>query len=342
MAELEPDTDLIARLFPHDPDGIAIARQSIKHHHNKSRLVEARLPSEEFSVPSPPQVEDSHHKPASTEPSEESTDQDYTPCLELSFTHGAWTKHGVVFGTDPTKCDIVLPMKKGVSSRHCALTFEKNFQDCHHYRLVLRDLGSTTGTAVAYDGEGGERRTNFRWILSGHEGTNKIKSIVIYIGTLVEFRIVVAPHDITSQAYTQKVENFREGTARAEDSLLRLRLQTNPLTIMPTQAKTPHMGPIRLIREELGRGAFGTVSKIWDVSTGGVYAAKTVINDTTEQGTLVRNRRLREEMETLRSLRHVRTHHTLTCYDNVANSRDRIEWSATSIGTKTARSTTSF
>jgi hypothetical protein len=322
MAEPQPDMDLIARLFSHDPDGIAIARQTIVDHQNKSRLrlVKARLLSKKLSASSPPQVTGSHHKPASTQLFGKSINQDYTPCLELSFKHGARTKHGVVFGTDPSKCDIVLPMKKGISSRHCALTFEKNFQDCHHYRLVLRDLGSTTGTAVAYDGEGGERRTNFRWILGSHQITDKIKSIVIYIGTLAEFRIVVAPHDITSQAYTQKVENFLEGTARAEDSLLRLRLQTNPSTIMPNQAQTPHMGPIRLIREELGRGAFGAVRKIWDVSTGGVYAAKTVINDVTEQETLVRNRRLREEMKTLRSLRHVSTHHPLTCYDNVAHS----------------------
>ncbi|KAF2458744.1 hypothetical protein BDY21DRAFT_362952 [Lineolata rhizophorae] len=71
--------------------------------------------------------------------------------------------------------------RPGISFHHCALTFEEDFDDCRQYRPVLRDLGSTYGTAVTYDDNKRHRRRNFRWILGGHEVLNGIEQIVIEI-----------------------------------------------------------------------------------------------------------------------------------------------------------------
>jgi len=69
---------------------------------------------------------------------------------------------------------LLLPYSN-IDDRHCALTFEDDFDDVCLYRSVLKDLKSMNGTAVEYDDEGGELRRDFRWILGGHDVANKVE-----------------------------------------------------------------------------------------------------------------------------------------------------------------------
>jgi hypothetical protein len=257
------DTDLIACLCPF---GGGYALNVIDRIENRSRRVKPQL----FLPPPPPPIRTPHSRRdrAPTEPLGEGETPAYlySPCLQLTFSHGPQTDCGFVFGWDPD-CDIVLPQISGISFHHCALTFDK------HNRPILRDLGSLNGTAVTYDNEGKGFRSKFHWIIGGHNVPNEKNEIVIDLQEHLKFQIVVSHHDITSQLYIDNVSWFRQGTARAENLLGRLGLRSRPETERASGARTPGTGPI-LLRRKLGEGAFGVVTHIWDVSTGAEYALK--------------------------------------------------------------------
>ena len=49
---------------------------------------------------------------------------------------------GLVIGTDPTVCQLTLPMGyRGISRNHCKLTYDRTSR-----MFVLHDMGSTNGT----------------------------------------------------------------------------------------------------------------------------------------------------------------------------------------------------
>lgn len=105
----------------------------------------------------------------STDPPEEYEDdanKNTLPCIELRFSDPPRTSAGLVFGTDPTTSDVILPGLKGISRRHFALTYKIKFDDGRD-RLIVRDLGSTYGTIVKYDGKGDRLRSKFDWIIGG-------------------------------------------------------------------------------------------------------------------------------------------------------------------------------
>jgi len=49
--------------------------------------------------------------------------------------------NGIIIGTDPTVCQIVLPANTGVSRNHCKISFDINSN-----MFVIHDMGSTNGT----------------------------------------------------------------------------------------------------------------------------------------------------------------------------------------------------
>lgn len=87
----------------------------------------------------------------------------------------------------------------------------------------------------------------------------------------ISFQIVVARHDIASQAYIDKINRFRQGTATTEDLLGRLGLPRD--TKLHSKAPTPGTGAIYLKRK-LGEGGFGMVVHHWNVSDGSEFALK--------------------------------------------------------------------
>ncbi|KND93537.1 Serine/threonine-protein kinase RAD53 [Tolypocladium ophioglossoides CBS 100239] len=203
-----------------------------------------------------------------TEPPEESDVLAWhdLPCIELRFSDIPRSTHGRIFGRNPMS-DVVLPNIKSLSYHHFGLTFDDD------RRLIVKDWGSLAGTEVTYDGEGEGKRRGFCWIVGGNRVPHNKKNITITIDNTVQFRIVAAHHDVASQAYIDKVDRFRQGTATAEDLFGNLDLPQRPDTELPTGAHTPSSRAIHL-RMKLGEGSFGVVTHFWNVSNGAEYALK--------------------------------------------------------------------
>ncbi|KJZ70539.1 hypothetical protein HIM_10083 [Hirsutella minnesotensis 3608] len=256
------DTDLIAYLYAADISGVGYSSKAISM--NKSRLVPPQL-----TLPSPKTGCQSRGDRELTEPTEETQVPAYLyrECLQFRFSHGPQTEAGLVFGWDPNS-DIVLPHVSGVSFHHGALTFDAE------NRPIFKDLGSPSGTAISYDTEAKDQvRSNFAWILGGHQTPQAKKSIIIRLNKYLRFQIVVSRHEITSQTHIENVSRFRQGTADPEKLLDRLGLTSRPQTEPASGARTPGTGPVTL-KKRLGEGSFGIVTHCWDVSTCAEYALK--------------------------------------------------------------------
>ncbi|KAJ8113165.1 hypothetical protein ONZ43_g5215 [Nemania bipapillata] len=259
------DTDLIARIYAY-PDQYA------------DNAVSAITSTQQYIVPEQPsqkpeEVHQSRSSRASTEPPELPTGGwlGRFPYLELRFSRGPRTSTGIIFGNDDT-CDIVLPRAFGISRRHFALTYKNEFNN-GPYRLVLRDLGSTFGTAVLYNNKGSEVRRNFDWILDVFDVPNT-RPITLKLCDQLRFSIVVTKHNRKSPTYIENVERFRQGAATTEDLVDTLRLNSGPLTRRDTQADSPTSQPIIIPFRRLGEGGFGRVHRCWDVSTREEFACK--------------------------------------------------------------------
>lgn len=154
---------------------------------------------------------------------------------------------------------------------HFALTFDK--QKC----LIVKDLNTTVGIRVIYDGEKGQRGHGVSWSARGPRlAQNKVPVIKI-VGEL-QFKLVVPNHDVTSQTYLDNVAQFLQGTASVEDVFPDLKIIDRTQTELPTpgEALTPSEqipGPI-LWKRKIGQGNFGMVSYAWDVTSRAEYALK--------------------------------------------------------------------
>lgn len=253
------DTDLIARLYPFDDD-FFYASETIEL--NRSRYNPSGRPRPSLAAQS-----DSRRDRQSTQEPEDHGDKlDNKACLQLRFSHGSQTRHGMVLGLDPLS-DIVLLNVPGISFHHLAITFDQQ------NRLIVQDLGSSHGTEVTYENEGKGERSDFVWIVSGHRVPQQMRSIVIKLHKNFKFLMIVYHHEITSQHYIDNVHRFRQGTADAGLLVDRLVLRSRPQTEHASGAHTPGSGPIH-IRKKLGEGSFGVVTHCWNVSTGDEYALK--------------------------------------------------------------------
>lgn len=283
------DTDLIACLYPADDGGVENALDAIETYKETSLYVPPL-----FSRPKPQYGRCDRE---STEPLQQSDVPAYlhSPCLQLRFSHGPQTPHGFVFGWDP-KCDIVLPWMPGISYHHFALTFDEQ------YRPIVKDLRSLNGTQVTYDNQGHGLRSDFVWIVGGHDIPNETTSIVIHVNEDLKLQIVMSRYDKTSQLHIDNVNRFHQGTADAED-LHELNLRSRLQTERASGAQTPSTRPI-VLRKRLGKGGFGIVTHLWDVSTGNEYALKEPTKDA------IRNKEVdirawKREADVMRQISHV-------------------------------------
>jgi FHA domain-containing protein len=123
--------------------------------------------------------------------------------LSLSFDHRPRGLRGFVIGTDPKSCDIVLPKVRGVSRRHCHITFDSE------KRLVLRDT-SKHGTTVWYDGRNNGCRRAYTWLLSSgfsYGFPAAVGRIIIDIQN-IRLQIVVNACMTQSDIFQAQVEDF--------------------------------------------------------------------------------------------------------------------------------------
>ncbi|KAK3302817.1 kinase-like domain-containing protein, partial [Chaetomium strumarium] len=246
------------------------AKKVIKAKPNRNRLILPRLTETEQ-----PQLSRRERESAPLEqPREQVPAYFHHPGLELRFSRGPLTPYGFLFGHDENS-DVVLECDiPSFSAHHFALTFDD------HHRPIIKDLGSYNGTEVTYDGVGEGRRSDFVWVIGGHDVPRKITTIVICVHESLKFQIVVTDHDITSPPYIDNVKRFRQGMANAESLFGRLDLRSRPHTERASQAHTPGTGPI-VLRKKLGEGTFGVVTRLWDVST----AAECALKEPSERAT---------------------------------------------------------
>ncbi|KAG7290516.1 hypothetical protein NEMBOFW57_000518 [Staphylotrichum longicolle] len=228
------DSDLIARLYPADAVGYAL--DMIQGH---PRCIKGAQQPELDSQ--------SRTSRESTVEYQEFDDDVALPYLELRFSHVPRTSLGLIFGRSASS-DIVLPSLAKISSSHFALTYKNTFAD-GHYRLVVRDLGSTRGTTVSYDGKGDELRKGFDWIASGFEVPVSVESLIIQPHKYLSFRLVVIHHDIASPAYIDNVKRFCNVGTAADNFLGGLGLQPYPDMERTTGANTRLSNPI-LIQQD--------------------------------------------------------------------------------------------
>ncbi|TVY64158.1 Maternal embryonic leucine zipper kinase [Lachnellula suecica] len=269
------DLNLIACLYP--ADGDLRAGAAIRMRENSGRYI-------------PPQQETKLEYGSRESTVSQDDDEDHLasqPRLQLTFNPGPKAGLGFVIGTDENRCDVVLPKlsKNKIGRLHCVLTFDAE------RRLVLRDL-SRNGTIVEYDGQGGEKRRTivtqddkgrekrhyFTWILSGGEAS-KVQKIGLQIEE-IKFQIIVSEHETYPDLYNDNVDRFlHEATTNDELPFGALGIQSTTSTAQYSGAHTPTpQTPIYINQWRLGSGQFSIVNRVWDVSTGFVYASKEFSN----------------------------------------------------------------
>ena len=139
--------DVILWLLPHKGEGFDSATFAIADSKNQLRHVSAR-----HDPPKQPDI--AREERGGTELPVEYGFFKNTACLVFLFSHCARTSVGIVGGC-AVNADLVLQDLPGVSRYHFSITFDEQS------RPIARDLGSTGGTKVTYNGEEGQRLSNF-------------------------------------------------------------------------------------------------------------------------------------------------------------------------------------
>jgi hypothetical protein len=279
--DYDDDDDAIAYIYPAvGTQGYLAAARSIDEstasplylgpRRRRPRVVET-------SQSGPPDIFARHEREQTVEEEEDADagqlhgDLDYEACIRVTFDSIPKTRYGLRVGRDSDAEFRVLDLP-GVSAYHFALTFDAN------YRLIVRDLGSTYGTSVIYDGMGWGRWRSFDWIVGGSGFLQKVNTIVVKVNKFLQFRLVIPQHGVDSKSYRDRVDRFRAGVTDAEQvlDLGRLGPLSRVNTAAPSGARTPTSGPSKhvTVHKELGTGSFGVVYHVWNVSTGEEYALK--------------------------------------------------------------------
>jgi serine/threonine protein kinase len=258
--------DSIACLYPIEK--FSKAWDVVTNDRNSSRKVN---PQEESAQPSGPGDEGS-----TSDDEANSLSHLLGPGLQLTFSQPPKASQGFVFGNDAAKCDIFVPIVGNVSRHHFYIAFDAQ------RRLIVRD-SSSAGLIVTYNGDGGERRRRFKWVIGGDEVSDRIENIVIEISKALKFQIVVS-RPTSTDAFAARVDHFcRENAQNSEVPLGALGLQSAVRTVTVTRApsagkcegaSTPNKRSILLCQRRLGKGSFSVVDLVWDVSTGLKYASK--------------------------------------------------------------------
>ena len=298
---MEEPEDVILYLFPHRGEGFEGAVRATAMPENKSRFLAARR----SDALKPHEIPRRQERGGTELPVERGLVEN-TDCLVVRFSHSARTRVGVVCG-HALNANLVFQNIPGISKFHFAFTFDDQ------YRPIVRDLGSTGGTKVTYNGENGQRRSKFDWLLQG-PSIARGKPPVLNITDLIQFKVIVPPRDITLPDYIDKVTRFRAGTADPEDLSASFILLSAPGTRLPTGQQTPltDASPI-LYKKKLGAGAFGVVKYTWNVTTGDEYVVKRPLQKLINSGQ-VDEISWRNEAEIMRGISHVSTTSRILIY----------------------------
>ena len=187
---------------------------------------------------------------------------------------------------------------------------------------MLRD-SSTWGTAVSYSGQAEhEVRHKFTWILNlkeiegekgvGEKGEGEKEGkgewkLKVHVRGL-EFKVELASHQTSKVDYEEKVTNFLKFSRTADPAMGGLSLNDDK-TEKPSQSLTPGQRPVYIHLNYLGKGSFGQVDKVIDVSTGAIYARKTFFEPRWRKDEERRRRQREERLDQIRrEIRIMREH----------------------------------
>ena len=256
------DPDIFAYLYPCRGEGYDGASYAISMLENESRFLAAPASNRSETT----DIASRHDRGGTVLPEERGI-LGKTNALVCRLSDLHRTGDGLIMGCAPS-ADILTQQWPGISRIHLTLTFDDDGWP------VARDLGSSAGTIVTYDGEKGERRSNFSWQLRGPEILGNTP-LVLNLTDLVQFQLVIPPHDVTSEDYRRRVAEFRKRTAEPEDLIASLRVFSGASTRLSTGTHTPltRSSPV-LYKKEIGRGQFGVVTYVWNVTTREKYVVK--------------------------------------------------------------------
>ncbi|KAI9670781.1 MAG: hypothetical protein M1817_003892 [Caeruleum heppii] len=265
------DPNLIATLIP--SDDIGAAKFAFKHPQNRPRyLAPTRL------IPECPTISSREATPAQDHPGvgagEGGGEYNSSHRILLRFKDGIHLKsptNGITFGSNVDKCDVFLGPRGtgGYSGMHFCITFD----DAGN--VYLKD-SSTWGTVVSYSGQANEQiRRHFTWRLSHPKKAGKWDVRVgVPDSNGLGFKIELATHKTCEDEYVHNVHQFLADGRNAAPPINALGIDSHETTAPPSRCRSPKQRPIYLRDDELGRGAFGSVYKIIDASTGFVFAGK--------------------------------------------------------------------
>ena len=167
---------------------------------------------------------------------------------------------GFVFGSDLKTCDVLLgAWIAGFTRQHFRIKFNPRGQ------LVLENVSQNV-TRVSYNGELLPSRKQFTWILF-----DDYKNIKVTLNETENTELIfkVKRPENRKEHHLPKYEANRDAYLKecqnATPSLSRLGMDSQ---------QSQHRQPIYLPEEELGRGSFGKVYKVVNVSTGCEHAGK--------------------------------------------------------------------
>ncbi|KAL9100366.1 MAG: hypothetical protein Q9163_004248 [Psora crenata] len=244
------DPDLIAILIPVDEDHYA--ENAFRRSENKNRCLPPTRRIDEG-----PAISSREPTPVYNLPQKDNSGNDYKDTHRLQLIFDSPPKDptkGYAFGTDKLKCDVLLASRgvRGTSGVHFHITFDVINKE---RRLVLRD-SSTNGTAVSYNGQA------------------ENEEIKVHVRRL-QFKVKLVSHRTCEAEYKKNVGNFLNYSRTADPLLGGLSINSYTTEVAPSQSRTPGQRPVYIHEKELGKGSFGQVDRVIDVSTGVIYAYKT-------------------------------------------------------------------
>ncbi|PON23257.1 period-4 [Trichoderma gamsii] len=196
---------------------------------------------------------------------------EYEACIKVTFSHIPKTRHGLRCGHGED-AELQLDPLQGVGLYHFALTFDDS------YRLIVRDLWSTSGTTVIYGKAERGPWSNFNWIVGGSDFLDGVSSIIVKVHSLLQFQLFIPHHDIQSKLYRDKVDRYRAGCVDVQQilSLGHVGLSSQARTTLPSGMFTCAKRPTKAVtlQKKIGEGSFASVYRVWVVDTGLQYALK--------------------------------------------------------------------
>lgn len=193
---------------------------------------------------------------------------DDEPAIRLTFDNMPKVlSHGFVFGSNPKVCDVYCgryEREYRMDHRTFAISFNNNGD------VILQHTTQKTITKVQYNEQEPGTRKAFTWILfPGRE-------ILVTVASKLQFSIKLPKHRGCEPAYEAYRAQYLQARRNAVPPLSQLGLDTYAATGEPSAIPTPNARRFyyRVPDSDLGRGAYGRVFLVRDVSNGNFYAAK--------------------------------------------------------------------